>query len=307
VSATAGNIYRIAGSGSSGNTSNNTPILNNALNLTVASIAFDANDNLYFIDNQKVRVIAKTNTNILGQDCTANAIDTIVGGGSATLADGTTANTVTTIAPTEIALDTTGNLYVYISPTLWVVPKTGGSIFGASATLANKIYTVKTSLTSVTAISFDSNGNLIFNHGGSIVIQAIPNVSGAAVFGQPGSGYTPITIVGDGNTGSSGDNGPAISAKITAAVNGIAFDSYGNMFLSDTTNNSVRVVPLTNTRLGVTSGASDPSSVNANYIYKVVGDGFLATLNSPNGISIFGNKLYIADTANDVVRLVSMS
>jgi hypothetical protein len=324
VNAAAGNIYRIAGNGTQAGSpaSSGTPANGNAMYITNAAIAFDSSDNLYFIESQRVRVIAKAaGSTFFGNSTPSviNCIYTVAGGGSNPPVNGGPAYNDPSITPSLIAFDSSGNLFFYHNnATIFVVPKVSSStIFGVSATTVNLLYTIA-SVASVNALAFDSNGNLIFSDGGNKVIKAIPKVSGASVFGQAGSGFTPIIIAGtSGSAGSSGDNGLATSAKISAAVNGIAFDSYGNMFLSDTTNHSVRIVAATDTRLGVNSGASDKSAVNANYIYRAVGTGtsgntgdgasaLLATLSGPKGISIFGINLYIADTGNSVVRSVSL-
>ena len=50
------------------------------------------------------------------------------------------------------------------------------------------------------------------------------------------------TLVGNGTSGSTGDNGPAASAEVTNGIRGIAADAFGNVFFVDDTNATVRVV-----------------------------------------------------------------
>ena len=97
-----------------------------------------------------------------------------------------------------------------------------------------------------------------------------------------------------------GDGGAAISATLNYP-SGVAVDSLGLVYIADTSNHRIRVVSKTGI---ITTIAGQSSSGNS-------GDNGLATsayLWSPNGVTIdsTGTFLYIADTQNNRIRLVTI-
>jgi uncharacterized protein (TIGR03437 family) len=103
------------------------------------------------------------------------------------------------------------------------------------------------------------------------------------------------TVAGTGDAGFSGDEGPAVNARIQAP-RGVAVDDSGNVYLSDTGNHRIRQVTpdgAIHTIAGQGTGG-------------FLGDGgpaALALLNSPGGLFLDGSgALYFADTGNDRVR-----
>jgi sugar lactone lactonase YvrE len=109
------------------------------------------------------------------------------------------------------------------------------------------------------------------------------------------------TVAGTGNSGYSGDGGPASSATLSFPA-GVAVDSSGNLFISDTGNNVVRKVDLSGiitTVVGTNSIgiARDPINVGDG------GDARVAVLWHPSAISFDRQgHLFIADTYNNRVR-----
>ncbi len=105
------------------------------------------------------------------------------------------------------------------------------------------------------------------------------------------------TIAGTGTAGYAGDGGPAASAALNGPQ-GLAFDHYGNLFIADTNNSVVRKISTTGV---ITTYAGNGL---AGYAY----DGFFAResqLNLPTGLAVSSGNLYIADSANNRVRLVT--
>lgn len=110
------------------------------------------------------------------------------------------------------------------------------------------------------------------------------------------------TYAGNGNSGPFGDGGPATAASLSTPTS-ITLDAAGNVYFADSGNNAIRRIDGTTGTITTVAGTLGSSGVG--------GDGGLAThahLNSPNGVALDGRgKLYIADTANNVVRVVDLS
>jgi sugar lactone lactonase YvrE len=83
------------------------------------------------------------------------------------------------------------------------------------------------------AMIFDRSGNLYVADGGNAKVRKI----------TPGGLIT--TVAGTGEVGFSGDGGPASRAQISADLMGLAFDSSGNLYISDAGNNRIRKVSAT--------------------------------------------------------------
>ncbi len=112
--------------------------------------------------------------------------------------------------------------------------------------------------------------------------------------------YTINTIAGSaGNAGFAGDSGSAVGSQLNYPT-GIAVDKSGNLYIADGLNNRVRKV----------SGGVI-STVAGNGTAGYTGDKGPATsaeLNNPTGVALDSSgNLYIADSANNVVRMVSSS
>jgi len=105
------------------------------------------------------------------------------------------------------------------------------------------------------------------------------------------------TLAGNGTVGYSGDGGAATNASLNYP-NGVAADSFGNVFIADTGNNCIRMVGTNGIITTVAGGGAGG-----------LGDGSAATnasLNQPSGVALdaFGN-LFIADTGDSRIREVS--
>ena len=108
------------------------------------------------------------------------------------------------------------------------------------------------------------------------------------------------TVAGNGTVGFSGDGGPATQASLNLP-SGLAVDNKGNLYISDRSNNRVRVVNskgIINTVAGNGKDGYHGDNMPA----------LKATLDKPFGLAIDkDNNLYIADRGNNRIRKVDSS
>ena len=107
------------------------------------------------------------------------------------------------------------------------------------------------------------------------------------------------TFAGTGDVGYSGDNGPATKAVLNNPI-GLAMDASGNIYIADATGYRIRVVAPN----GIITTIAGSGHVG------YFGDGSLALnayLNFPHGVCFDGlGNVYIADTANNVIRMLTI-
>jgi uncharacterized protein (TIGR03437 family) len=112
--------------------------------------------------------------------------------------------------------------------------------------------------------------------------------------------YSITTFAGNATSGFSGDGSAATGAQLAGAF-AATVDKAGNLYIADQFNNRIRKVD--------TSG--NITTVVGNGTAGYTGDGAAATaaeINSPGGVLVDGaGNLYIADTANNVIRKVTSS
>jgi uncharacterized protein (TIGR03437 family) len=127
------------------------------------------------------------------------------------------------------------------------------------------------------------------------LLIASGSLASGSLFAQQ---YTLSTIAGTGTAGYSGDLGPALSAAFSHPIR-VALDNAGNIYVTDLGNHSIREI-FTNGTINTFAGNGSPG---------YAGDGGKAAgaeLSSPHDIAIDGsNNVYIADTGNARVRIVS--
>ena len=117
---------------------------------------------------------------------------------------------------------------------------------------------------------------------------------------SPTNSISIATIGGSGIPGYSGDDGDALSARFNVSYD-IVVDSTNRKYFTDTLNNCVRMIDADNSittiiGTGVASYSGDSGTAAS------------ATLNNPYGLCIdSGVNIYIADTYNQRVRLVTTS
>jgi trimeric autotransporter adhesin len=134
--------------------------------------------------------------------------------------------------------------------------------------------------------TLDSSGNVYFT-------------SGNCVYKMTGSTIT--LVAGNSRPGFAGDGGAAINAQLNAPQ-GVAVDKSGNIYISDTNNNRIRIVTpngIINTFAG-TGQVGGPANLNDG------GPANQAYLQLPGGLAVDpSGNLYIADTGDNVIREVT--
>ncbi|MGA3017523.1 MAG: IPT/TIG domain-containing protein [Bryobacteraceae bacterium] len=281
------------------NTYNDGGLATGALLHLPAGVAVDSGGNVY---------IADTGDNLIRKVTTDGLINSIAGDSYPSyLGDGFLAVTSELHSPEDVAVDSSGNVYIadsanavireitastgiinYIAGSVAApasgavtgTPAIGYSGDGAAANLAG--------LVTPFALALDSSGQVFFAENGDSRIRKIDTKGNIS------------TIAGNGTAGFSGDGSAGSGAELNFPT-GVAVDSSGNVYIADLVNLRIRKL---------TSGGTI-STVAGNGKYSYSGDGGQATsaqLNTPQAVaSDSSGNVYIADTVNNVVRKVTAS
>jgi len=261
-------------------------------------LAFDSAGNLYIADtgNNRVREISSK----------TGVVTTYAGNGTGSYGgDGGPAIAAGLSAPSGLAFDATGNLYIADSRNNCIrkVSATGGTI----ATFAGNgkwDYTGDGGSASAAAfrqpeaISIDTQGNLYIADQMNNVIRKV--AQGTWIISTiAGNGYGAQSYSG----GYSGDNGPATSAELYWPQ-GVATDASGNVYIADSFNGAIR-------KVAVSTGLITTVAGNGNECGSLSGDGgpaASAPLCYPMGVSLDSAlDIYIADPGYSRVREVKAS
>lgn len=310
-----------------------------------SAVALDAAGNLLIADqdNNRVRMVAASNC---ASSCayglastTAGDIYTVVGDGTAgSVGDGSAATSAELNFPDGVAFDAAGNLFIadYNNNRVRMVAAsncTSSCAYGLSPTTKGDIYTVagdgtggfsgdggpatSAELRGPEGMAFDMAGDLLVSDSLSPAVRlvAASSCASACAYGLPPTTEGDVyTVAGDGNSGSTGDGGPATAAQLDVP-SGISVDSAGNLLIADQFNQRVRMVAAA----ACTSSCLYGLSTTEGDIYAIAGDGTAgysgdggaatsAELHQPKAVAVDSNgDLLISDNHNDVIRLVAAS
>jgi sugar lactone lactonase YvrE len=150
---------------------------------------------------------------------------------------------------------------------------------------------------------YDAQGNLyISEFGGHRVVKVDAQTE------------TITVVAGTGESGNSGDGGPANQAKL-ASPNWLAFDKQGRLVIVDTDNNNLRLVDLATGLISTLAGTGKATNDPKVYGYfpnpfgdTLLGDGgpaTAATLNGPTTVAVDAEGNYlVTDTQNYAIRRI---
>jgi sugar lactone lactonase YvrE len=247
-------------------------------------LALDSVGNLYIADygNSRIRMVNPE-----------GVISTVAGIGTKGYSgDDGPATSAQINGPMGVAVDSAGNLYIAEYGNNRIRKVTLAGVISTVAGNGTKGFSgdggpaTSAKLNGPTGIAVDSAGNLyIADYGNS----RIRMVTSAGVIS---------TVAGDGTSGFGGDGGPATSAQFYYPE-GVAVDSAGNLFISDSSNNRIRMVNpagIISTVAGSGSGGYGGDNIPATS----------GTLNGPIGVAVnSAGVLFIADYNNQRIRMVS--
>jgi uncharacterized protein (TIGR03437 family) len=194
--------------------------------------------------------------------------------------------------PPRVAVDSAGNVYFGALHAVFEVNSAGTLIriagTGRAGYSGDGGPALNAQLMSPAGIAVDASGNVYV---ADLDTNSVRRIS-------PNGNIT--TYAGNGAAGYSGDRGPATAAQLNTP-DGLALDPAGNLYIADRNNHSIRVVsPDGNIRTAVGNGSPG--------FFGDAGPATNALLDSPEGIALDSSgNLYIADTANDRIRMVSAS
>jgi hypothetical protein len=209
---TSGVITTIAGTGVMGFSGDRGPAILAQLN-GVRGLTFDSSGTLFFIDNNRIRKIAN------------GTISTIAGnGGFGSSGDGGPATSAPLGNPYDVAADIFGNIYIAeldnrvrkVSPS-GIISTLAGD--GTSSSSGDGGRATSAQVNWPKGVAVDATGNIYIAETGS---NRVRKVTAEGIIS---------TVAGNGQRGTNGDGGPAISAQIYPQA--LEVDSSGNVYIAD--------------------------------------------------------------------------
>jgi len=277
-------IVAFAGTGTQGWSGNNGPALNARLKRP-RGIHKNSAGNVYIADrsNHQIRYV----------DAVSDNIYAVAGVGTVSGYNCNNCNPLTARldSPQGVFIDGSGNVYI-ADTSNHIVRKViaGGNIVNVAGTPGTQGSSgdggaaTSARLRRPGDVALDNAGNIYIADTGNCKIRKVDAVTSFI-----------STYAGTGTCGYNGNGGSATSTRLNSPRQ-LAFDSAGNLYVADTSNNRIRkidkITGIVTTVAGGGAGGDGGLAVNAQ-------------LNAPEGIAVnqFGT-LYIADSSNNRIRKV---
>lgn len=215
-------------------------------------VAIDGAGNLYIADsgNNRVRVVSAL----------TGLISTVAGGATPAsgVGDGGPATSAELAAPSSVAIDGSGNLFIADQGNHRVREVAAGS--GTISTVAGNGSAgssgdggpaTSATLSSPSGIALDAAGDLYIADSVNCTVRMVSASSGAIQ-----------AVAGNGSCGDAGDGGAATSAELNQP-NAVRLDAAGNLYVSDTANGRVRLVVGTSMITTIAGGGSQTTATGA--------------------------------------------
>jgi uncharacterized protein (TIGR03437 family) len=296
-------VYKVSGNISTavGGSATNNGLIGDGGPATSAHLS---SPNSVILDGSGDMYIADTGDNRI-RKVSGGTITTVAGPGSSngTLGDGGSALDASLSAPTDMALDAHGNLYIadsghnrvrMVSPSGTITTFAGTG--SATAALGDGGQAVLAGLLRPTALAIDSAGNLYISDYGH---NRIRKVSPAGII---------TTVAGNGNASYFGDGGLATIAAINApqqpgdtdpGILHIAVDAAGNLYIADSGSGRLRVV----TPAGIINTIA-LSDYSGNLVPGDPGPAFGGSGGDPIGVALgAGGTIYVSNI--EIVALLT--
>jgi sugar lactone lactonase YvrE len=293
VDATTGTIHTVAGGGS--------PADGLGDDGPATSAALDSPQGIFVDGAGNILIADAGNSRIRKVDATGN-IETVAGNGLPSFSgDGGPATIAGFGFARGASVDVAGNVFVDSAGNVFIADTNNNRIRKVDAATGN-IETVagngvpsfsgdggpatSASLKSPSGVFVDGAGNIFIADAFNDRIRRVDTTGNIE------------TVAGNGNSGFSGDGGPAIGAALKVP-RGVFVDSGRNIFIADTNNHRIRKVDAATGNIETVAGigAADFS-----------GDGAPATsaaLSQPRGVFVdSAGNVFIADTLNERIRKV---
>jgi uncharacterized protein (TIGR03437 family) len=209
----------------------------------------------------------------------SGAVTTIAGdGGYLSRGDGGPATMARLNAPSGVAVDSNGNL--------WIADTANGRIRMVTTTSGQINFAAGGGqLVTPNQIAFDPAGNLLISDAAGYRVREWTALAGNL-----------FTVAGNGLLAPVEDGFPATATGLVTP-GGVAVGANGTIYISDTGNHRVR---------RVISGVMITVAGNGAKGFNGDGPGQAVSLNSPNGLCVDpAGNVYIADTGNNRIRAVS--